>query len=165
MSRARRSESGVTLLEMLVVLVIIAILIGLLVSNMGGSKDTASKAAGRQVARAYYETAVDFASDNGGAVPRPGTTDWPTSRPELGPVNFLNKTAQQRYLRNVPEAVTDGRARLVTTGGGSTGSTGAPLRITYTRTGAQSFEIVAALRGTPFCRLANGPSTTALKDC
>jgi hypothetical protein len=80
-------------------------------------------------------------------------------------VNFLNKTATQRYLRNIPEALTNGRARLVTTGGGSIGSTGAPLSITYTRTGPQNFEIIASLRGTPYCRLANGPSTSNLEDC
>jgi prepilin-type N-terminal cleavage/methylation domain-containing protein len=165
MNGARRSEAGVSLVEMLVVLAIVAVLIGMLVSHMGGSKDTGNKTVGRHVARAYYEVAVDFASDNGGAVPKPGTLQWPTARPERGPVNFLNEQSDQRYLRNIPEAVTDGRARLVTVGGGSIGSANAPVTVTYSTTGAQTFDIVASRLGTPYCHLANGPTAGPLPDC
>jgi hypothetical protein len=68
-----------------------------------------SEAAGRSVARTYYEAAVDYASDNGGVVPRPSTADWPAARVERGPVNLLNKVPDQRYLGKIPEGVTDGR--------------------------------------------------------
>lgn len=165
MSARRVSEAGVTLVEMLVVLAIVGVLIGILATHMGGTKDSGNKSVGRLAARAYYEVAVDFAADNGGAVPRPGTNEWPSANPELGPVNFLNEKVDQRYLRNIPEAVSDGRVRLVTVGGGSVGDAGAPITITYQTTGAQTFDIIASRLGTPYCHLANGPTPGSLPDC
>jgi type II secretory pathway pseudopilin PulG len=164
MSSSRHREAGVSVVEMLVVLVVIGVLLGLMLTSMRGSKDTSGKAVGRAVASAYYEVAVDFASDNGGAVPKGGSAAWPSARIELGPMNFLNKSAQQRYLRHVPEAVTDGRVRLVADGV-SSGARAATLTVTYSVTGPQTFEIIAARQGTPYCQLANGPTRSALPQC
>jgi hypothetical protein len=136
----------------------------MMATRMHSSKDTAGKAVGRSAARDYYEVALDFASDNGGKVPVPGTPDWPNARPELGPVNYLNKTSTQRYFRHIPEAVTDGRVYLKA-GALSVGQPTAPLSVTYTVSGAQTFDIVVAKDSVPYCHMANGPVASSLPEC
>lgn len=159
-----RRELGVGLVELLVVMVIVALLGAIVFSRMHAAQDTSEKALGRSVARAYYEVANDFASDNGGAVPVVGSANWPSAELERGPVNHLNVQSSQRYLRTIPEAIGDGRVRLVAESA-SAGSAQARVQARYTVTGPQTFEIVLERDGTAYCRLANGPGGTALPEC
>lgn len=164
---AQRREAGVSIVELLVVMLIVTIISAIIFSQMAGGRDAGEKSQGRQVARAYYEVANDFAADNGGSVPVASSANWPSASFQRGPINHLNVLTGQRYLRTIPEAIGNGRVRLVG-GSGSTpsaGPTSAPVLVRYTVTTPQTFLIVASRKGTPYCKLANGPGGPALPDC
>ena len=104
--RPAAAESGFTLVEILVVLVLIAIITGLGVVSIGSSRSSGQRMASVSVANAYAQAADRFARDHGGRYPdAPPSTDWgPAKR---GPVATILGT-KRFYLRQVPEAVQDG---------------------------------------------------------
>ena len=76
-----RSESGFSLVEVIVVLLILAIVVGGITALLGGSRKGANEAVTRQSALLIAEAVDQFQRDHGGRPPgQPGaSTDWNTT--------------------------------------------------------------------------------------
>ncbi|MCB0878806.1 MAG: hypothetical protein KDC46_07480 [Thermoleophilia bacterium] len=151
------------MVEMIVVVVIVLVLVSLAFVGMRGSRRSTAELKVKAAARTYYDAAIEFAIDNGGTMPQQGTQDWPSAKPELGPVDKLQKDADERYVRHVPEAVTDAGG-IVAFGSGAPTSTG--VGITYRRTSLTTFEVSGWVDGELVCRSTNtAASTGTVEDC
>jgi prepilin-type N-terminal cleavage/methylation domain-containing protein len=87
-----RDERGLTIVEMLVVLLIIAILMAAMLYAFRGSKQTTYYKAAIAAAQSYSDGIEAFMADNGQTPPRLGTTDWPNAnraKRVAGPVNSM----------------------------------------------------------------------------
>jgi prepilin-type N-terminal cleavage/methylation domain-containing protein len=119
-SRARRAprESAFTLVEMLVVLVIAAILIGIGILSLRSSQDRGNTIQATTTAHAVGEGIEQFQRDHGGRLPtNPGTTDW--NGGWLSPADEGNQ--QRPYVKKAALGpLTEGIVSLET----STGATG-----------------------------------------
>lgn len=106
---ADERESGFTLVEILVVLVIGLILAGLLMHSFRGSKKTTWHKAAVASASAYGEAIEAYMADNGQRAPDLPSPQWPSAK--AGPVDpmLLRAGSPRPYLpKGVPEPVGDG---------------------------------------------------------
>jgi prepilin-type N-terminal cleavage/methylation domain-containing protein len=103
-TRTPRDESGFTLVELLIVMVIMAILLGVLISTFGGSKDAAGNEDAIVTAQSLQKAVEAFRIDREGRVPS-DATDWPAAA--KGPVDA---TTGQPYMRTpVADSVLGGQ--------------------------------------------------------
>lgn len=153
MNRARR-ESGITLIEIIVVLVLIAIMMGVAIFSIRSSRNAGSALAAIAAAQAYADAADSFARDHDGRYPGAhGSTDWPGGAAAArGP--FDDALGERRfYLKQVPEAVQDQRI-----GVGAPVRTGQPY-FAYAQTGGGTgYRITLHVPGRPTC-VINGGAT------
>jgi hypothetical protein len=120
----------------------------------GSSQRAGSVSAAYAVASSYADAITAFANDHGGRAPVWGNAqDWPTSRSQMdapgiakldggvwGPVN--GGARYRPYLEHVPEAVTSGRVRLVSTTSTSGAANTVAARVSYVRTDVRTWRLV-----------------------
>lgn len=102
-----RNDSGFTLLEVIIVVVIVGILLGIFMVTMGSGRRAGAHSQAVAVAKTYQGAVEQFQSDHGGRVPKSvgDSEDWPVA--EEGPVLTWG-SEKHPYLKNgPPEAVTD----------------------------------------------------------
>jgi prepilin-type N-terminal cleavage/methylation domain-containing protein len=105
--QAARTDSGFTLIEVIIVVVIVGILLGIFMFTMGSGKRAGAHSQAVTVAKSYQEAVEQFQSDHGGRVPKSigDVEDWPVA--EKGPVLTWG-TEKRPYLKSgPPEAVSD----------------------------------------------------------
>jgi prepilin-type N-terminal cleavage/methylation domain-containing protein len=86
----RRGERGLTLVEMMVVLVIVVVIMGLAMQSVRGSRNTGGTMEVRAVALRYADAVERFKADHGRRVPQLGSATWPTADAKLGPRTVVN---------------------------------------------------------------------------
>lgn len=165
-----RSERGLTLVEIVVVLAIIGVLVGLGMQQIRGARGTGGSALARVTAHAYADAVEQFAVDHGGRAPNaPGSADWASgANAEWGPkAEALGMSAgavadpQRRYMRKRPEPIQDGSVAFVAAGAGPA----ARPWITYAREG-NGYRIEIHVPGRPACALRGvGAHGTAPPTC
>ena len=146
-SASAGGERAITLVEVLVVLLIIAIIGGIAVRSMGGQRSSGGAVKARVIALALSEAAAQFQRDHGGRVPGEpvgaGARDWDTSR--RSPIDRSNGSAP--YLKpSSSEALTTGAVSLESgsgalVGGGSASPIG---RVRYDADTARNVFVVIA---------------------
>jgi prepilin-type N-terminal cleavage/methylation domain-containing protein len=105
----RRSEAGMTLVEMLVVMLIVAVISTFAVMSMSSSRSTGGRLELRAAASRYADAAERYQQDHGRKAPTFGGPDWPTSSANAGPVKTLEiqGTVIRPYLRGAaPDVMT-----------------------------------------------------------
>jgi prepilin-type N-terminal cleavage/methylation domain-containing protein/prepilin-type processing-associated H-X9-DG protein len=80
--RVPRRRGGFTLVELLVVIVIIAVLMGLALPVIGRVRETARSAQCVSNLKQLYQASMNYASDNGGSLPLPASRE--TEDPDTG---------------------------------------------------------------------------------
>lgn len=164
-----RAERGFGVVELVVVLLIIAIVLGLLITTFRGSKRTSSYKVAQAAASNYVDAIEAYMADNGQTPPTVGSTAWPaTPRSEFlrGPVDALLRTPNgtaKPYLRTVPEAVSSGRVDFLTTG--AVPAPNAQATITYSTTASAYTLLVRAIAISDepplVCAFTNAPTLPA----
>lgn len=163
-------ERGVGLVEIVVVLMILAVIIGLFATTFTGSKRTTDFKLAQGAASSYAEAIESYMADNGQTPPAVGSPAWaatPRDRFLRGPVDVLLRggDGQPRpYLRSVPEPITNDRIDLFASGG-SPAST-ARASIEYSTNGASYLLLVRTIAlssGDPVleCAFTNAPAPPA----
>jgi prepilin-type N-terminal cleavage/methylation domain-containing protein len=103
----RRDERAFTMIEMMIVLFIVAIMIGLGIKSMRGSRDTGGRLEVKAVASRYADAVNRFKADHGRRVPTLGTATWPTADAKLGPqtvVTLSSGSTTKFYVQQpIPE--------------------------------------------------------------
>lgn len=149
----QRDERAFTLVELIVALLIIAILLGLAITQLRGSKQTTYFKTASAVALTYSDAIEAYMADNGQRVPRPGVAgEWPNVK--QGPVDALRLApggGKRPYLRSVPEPVSSGLVRVF--GSSGTGSPRATVTL-QTPGGAASgtYRLVVSTTTAPILR-------------
>jgi type II secretory pathway pseudopilin PulG len=149
------------MVELLVVVIIIAILLGLAFSAVRSSRATGRTLGSLSAAHAYGNAIDQFARDHRGRYPRaPGSPDWPTNGPNgTGGGPAADVLGQRRYyLRSVPESIQDG---TVTFGSGG------PARLSYRQVGGgKGYELTLTVDGRPPCVVRGGDvGGSAANEC
>lgn len=145
-------ERGVSLVEVLVVLVIVGVLIAVVAMGRQSSSRAGSQTVALAAAASYKDSIEAFRRDHGGRAPVWGAAnDWPAtiqakrlglanaSGGRWGPVNIGSNG--RPYLDRVPEGIASGRVQLV----GSNTTTAAPsvkARIVYERVGSNGYRLM-----------------------
>lgn len=111
------SESGFTVIEMLIVLVIVATLGTIAFLAIGSSKDQSRRTVVKVTGAAYAQAIDEYAQDHGGLVPRFGSDDW--TDPSRGP-EIVTPKGRKRYVRSMPDTVANGRVEITAGAAGST---------------------------------------------
>lgn len=133
----RTGEHGIGLVEVIVVLLIIAILIGIMATGRQSSQRAGAISAARAAGASYHDAVQQFMRDHGGRTPVWGS-DWPNAA--RGPINAASRN--RPYLDQAPEAVNSGRV-LVTSGTGGGAATGdVRSRVAYVRVGARGYRLL-----------------------
>lgn len=105
-------EDGITLIEVMIVIVIVAILMSIAVPAFTTSRHTANSKLVRTTAASYREAIDAFTLDRSGRVPDTADANqWPASAIAAGPLEPVNdpRTGLPRtYLRGTPTSVSDG---------------------------------------------------------
>jgi type II secretory pathway pseudopilin PulG len=158
---ASSRESGISIVEMLIVLAIVGVLLAITITSMVGGKQSARGRSAEISARAYASAVLDFAIDNRGVIPEVGTADWPTADAERGPLNAFASRAGQRYLNGAPPAIQDGTVRFVV---GAVPGGNDPV-VTYERIALTQYRVTAWVDGRRVCEVANVPLTTGVRAC
>ncbi len=120
-----RSEDGVTLVELMIVLVVFAILTAGSIYGLRGAKRASHINLAVATARPYDQAVRAFAADHAGRVPLPlqartgpfDRVDWASGADaRWGPTDPLARQSGQQdgpgrgsYVRSIPTSVTDGR--------------------------------------------------------
>ena len=153
-----RKEHGLSIIEVVVVLVIIAILASFGIWTLDHSRDVGIVRAGVDAAQAYDNAVDQFRRDHAGVAPDvPGSADWPDA--EKGPKPQMAATYEvYRYLRSIPDGIRTGTVELQSPG--STHIAG----LTYTRlAGDRDYELVLEFDGQVMCSL--GPAIPDNERC
>lgn len=156
----RTAESGASLVEMMVVLLIIAVITGFAVMSMRSSRATGGRLELRAAASMYADAVSRYQTDHGRKVPILGSPDWPNSSAAKGPVKrlqigttvvrpYLRKAAPELMTRRGPNGATFGSRPAIGSPGG---------RLVYVTTGAYSFRIDAYWEGRPICSAGDVPA-------
>lgn len=98
-------------------MLILAVLASIAMTKFGGARASSDRAVVSSAAQSYVEVIEAFALDHAGRVPLPGSTDWPTTNLNGGPLKPSPDAtaATATYLgRAIPEAVSDGKVVLQT---------------------------------------------------
>lgn len=160
---ARQREHAVTMVELIVVVLIVAVIVFAGLAALGGSKDTAQLSRARSAAVQLGEAVQQFQRDHGGRPPgQPGTADWGNGW--VSPVDRGN--GNRPYLsRRAVEAVSDG-AVSIEGSAGATGPGASPTaRIRYLANPARnSYALVVYVRErgrlAPRCFISNSASAS-----
>ncbi|MBC7643815.1 MAG: prepilin-type N-terminal cleavage/methylation domain-containing protein [Thermoleophilia bacterium] len=101
-------EAGYSLVELMIVVVVIAIVMSAAVMVFHSARSSAGASSATSVAKAYREAVEQFSTDHQGRLPRAiGTPEWPVA--VQGPITEPGLARKNgRYLRSIPEAVSDG---------------------------------------------------------
>lgn len=166
-ARSASSEPAITLIEILIVMLIMAIMMGFAVSKFSGAKTTAQRKAGISVALQYKDAIDAFMADNGQQPPAIGVwNEWPAPVTR-GPVDRLLRAPGggagfARYVKNIPEPVSDGLVSFQ----GSASS--APVQVTYNGAvgpGRYTLTVVTPKLPSSTCVISNGQLTPPQKPC
>ncbi len=111
-------ESGVALIEVVIVLIISATMMAVAMSSRESNGTSATRAGAISAARALGDAVNDFRKDHGGRSPALGTADWPTgtvAQRNRGPINTYTG---RPYLRGKAlDVLSSDIARVVGPGG------------------------------------------------
>ncbi len=147
----RRAESGVSLVEIVAVVLITAILLSLSWNAVRSSRATGRTLSALAAAHAYGNAIDLFARDHKGRYPAgPGTADWPTNGPNgVGGGPAADVLGQRRYyLRSLPEAIENGSVTFNGSGG---------ARLSYRQVGGgDGYELMLTIEGRPPCVVRGG---------
>lgn len=162
--RGEPSERGVSLVEIIIVVAIIAILMAVVVS-MHGPKRTVNFKAAQGAAQTYGDAVEAFMADNGQTPPVVNSAAWPTDVTK-GPVDAMQKN--KRYMRSVPEPVSDKRVQFVAgpmpAGSAITGTAAVAYTVAKTPSGVKWYLHVRTHQasGEPAleCVVTNAPGAT-----
>lgn len=133
--RAALPERGFTLIEIMVVMLILAVLLGLVISSFRGARHTTAYRTAQSAATSYAEAIEAYMADNGQVPPKMkvGSAAWPATPRSVrigGPRDVMMR--DKRYLpRAAPEAVGDGIVDLVPASPAMPVQAGAQAKITY----------------------------------
>lgn len=156
-STLRRSEVGIGVVELVVVLLIAVILGSLGIMSLRAARTSGGKLEIAAAARAYADAIDRYQADNGRTVPTiaASSTTWPTGSVVSGPrtaVDVAGGTTRRYYLRKpYPEIMLrsgPNRGRIVAhpTAAAAKGGT-----LVYRRVGTHQFTIMAYWNGTHVC--------------
>ncbi|MCW2928034.1 MAG: hypothetical protein JWM86_2002 [Thermoleophilia bacterium] len=151
-------EHGLTLVEVLVVMVIIAVLSGISVASIQSSRASGRLSATTTSGFAYANAIDEFARDHNGRYPAGvGTADWARAA-ERGPVSTQLGGDAHPYLRSVPEPVQDGRVSFDAAG---------PARLQYRSvSGGRGYELIVTVQDRDPCAIRGGESAgTTPRTC
>lgn len=115
--RARRRESGYSLVELLVVLLILGILLGMIISTFRGPKRAVYYKSAISATFLYADAVEAYMADNGQRAPSMLDTSWARHAKygyDRGPQDLM--LVNTFYMRQVPELVQDGAIDLVPQG-------------------------------------------------
>jgi prepilin-type N-terminal cleavage/methylation domain-containing protein len=140
----RRGERGLTLVEMMVVLVIVVVIMGLAMQSVRGSRNTGGTMEVRAVALRYADAVERFKADHGRRVPQLGSATWPTADAKLGPRTVVNVKQPLPEILERPEPL---NAEIVA--GGSPAPEGGT--IVYERRTPYQFTVTAYWNGKSVC--------------
>jgi prepilin-type N-terminal cleavage/methylation domain-containing protein len=136
------AERGVSLVEVVVVLLIVAILAGSILAGRNSTKRAGAVTAARAAGASYHDAIEAFMRDHGGRVPIWGdNNDWRDSAlsgsgvpagsgagGQWGPINV--SAVSKPYLEKIPEGIASGRVVIVNSGT-TTSSPGVRSRLVY----------------------------------
>lgn len=127
--------------EMMVVTAVIAIMCAIILPSMRGAKRSSRTRAAASTAQSYAQAISAFQLDHRGRTPVIGGADWPAGTGLVdGPLDMLGR----RYLKNIPDTVTDGRVPVIDGAGGV--PTSAPPdvygRVRYERTSDATWSLI-----------------------
>lgn len=142
----RAVESGFSLVELIVVLLIAGILMGAFAMSGRGTKDSAAVQLGVATAKSYNDAVSNFVTDHGGRTPKFDTIDWPETPMvagrsggaatvsklppySRGPVN--PSASDHPYIARVPDDAATGEL-VVTSAALNDPAKGARVRLLYT---------------------------------
>lgn len=152
-------EHGISLVEVLVVLMIVLILGAIGTMSLRGSRETGGRMEARAAARLYADAAQRFQLDHGRRTPVLGSTDWPTAN--AGPVKRFAMggapTIRPYLTKNIPDVMTR-TSELGSRFAGSPVARGGTL--VYRRSGQFRFTIDVYWNGTRTCTAGNVPVGT-----
>ncbi len=135
--RPRAGEHGISLVEVIVVLLIIAILVGIVATGKQSTQRAGAMTAARAAGASYHDAIQQFMRDHGGRAPRWGA-DWPNAA--AGPINAASMG--RPYLDQAPEGVTNGRVLVVDGAGGGATAGEAKSRVAYVRVGERGYRLL-----------------------
>lgn len=153
------AESGFTIVELMVVLLIAAILMGISMYGVRSARKSGRHVAAVSTAQAYADAADRFAREHDGRYPAApgGTVDWDGgANAQRGPKSDSLGTIRY-YLRDVPEEVQDGRITIQQPG---------PASIQYQQTGGGTgFIMTVTIQDSTPCVVLGGAATSSVRAC
>jgi Tfp pilus assembly protein PilE len=157
--RSLAHERGIGVIEVVIVMLLIAMIGGIAVQSLRGTKRSTASTKGRTLALSLSEGIEQFQRDHGGRLPGdPGTADW--GRTWLSPVDASN--GNKPYVRqSAIESLVDGGAALQNNAGrAARGNPTAAVVIQYrSDVSAGSYALVVKTRtGSTYksiCRVTN----------
>lgn len=132
------SSAAFTLVEVLVVMLIVAIMIGIGMVGLSSTRKSSNSVNAMSAASAYVDAIAGFQLAHGGRAPQMGSADWPTgstAQRNAGPINAGN--GKKPYIRSVPESVSSGAVVVAPRGSSLTGGASS-ARILYATIGTAS---------------------------
>jgi prepilin-type N-terminal cleavage/methylation domain-containing protein len=161
--RSRTGERGISLVEVLVVLLIVAILLTLAMYSVRSARRTGRLVATVSAAHAYADAADAFAREHDGRYPAapgvsgPAGIDWPGGADMRRGPQSEALGEEKYYLKRVPEAVQDGSVEI--------GSSGL-ARFSYAPTGGGTgYVITVQVDGQPACTISGGAAPVGTLPC
>ena len=155
----RDGEHAVSLIEVLVVMLIVAVISAFAVPSLMSSRGSGGRVELRAAAARYSDAVERYQADHGRKVPVYGSADWRI--PNQGPIKRLQigGTVERPYLdKSIPEVMTRTGPAGAKWASRPPGSSVRGGRLVYLRTGSFSYRIDAYWDGKLLCRMGDVPA-------